>query len=265
VVRSICIDSSTSVLGVAAADSGSIVHLIEEDGAFRHVEEIVPRIDALLRECDWPAGSIDLIGVAAGPGSFTGLRIGTAAAKALSLAWDAPVAYVDTLEAFAATEAVLRDENRANAPIPGPDPTWIVPVLDARKGRYYTAVFSRDKDGLPVRLSPDADLTPEEFAQLLSGKGLRPRSWCAPGPLASAIAPRFDGLVAIANGGSAVRGVALQGWRESDQTATGDGAGAGAGDGADAGDGDGDEYRGPFYLRTGDIGIRKSAPRFDEG
>jgi tRNA threonylcarbamoyladenosine biosynthesis protein TsaB len=239
VVRQISIDSSTPVLGVAATESGAIVHLMEEDGALRHVEEIVPRLDALLRECDWPHASIDLLSVAAGPGSFTGLRIGTAAAKALSLAWDAPITFVDTLEAFAFTEAALRTE-------PGTNPAWIVPTLDARKSRYYTAVFSRDTDGLPVRITPDADLTPDEFARLLASAGLGPLTWCAPGPLALALATEHEGLPAVATGGSAVRGVAARGWREFDRT----------------GSGDPDEYRGPFYLRSGDIGVRKSAPRF---
>jgi tRNA threonylcarbamoyladenosine biosynthesis protein TsaB len=252
-MRQISIDSSTSVLGIAAAESDSIVHLVEAEGAFRHVEEIVPRIDALLRECAWPAGSVDTVSVAAGPGSFTGLRIGAAAAKALSLAWDAPISFVDTLEAFALTETLLRDRPGTRQAPAEPSPTWIVPTLDARKGRYYTAVFSRGADGMPTRVTPDADLTPDEFARLIGAEGLSRNTWCAPGPLSAVIARELAGITAMADGGSAVRGVAAKGWQEFRGR-----------DGRDVRDVARDEYRGPFYLRSGDIGIRKSAPRFEE-
>ncbi len=88
----------------------------------------------------------DRVAVSAGPGSFTGLRVGLAAAKGLCFGWGVPLVPVPTLHALA-----LRFPREG---------TTICPVLDARKKEVYAAFF-RWEGGRCVRLSPDMAVAPE--------------------------------------------------------------------------------------------------------
>ena len=90
--------------------------------------------------------------VSAGPGSFTGLRVGMAAAKGYCFGWKLPVALVPTLEALASR-------------FPG-ERRLICPVLDARRKEVYAALFRREGDAL-ARLTPDLALPPEALIDRL--------------------------------------------------------------------------------------------------
>jgi tRNA threonylcarbamoyladenosine biosynthesis protein TsaB len=94
-------------------------------------------------------------GVSIGPGSFTGLRIALGTVKGFAYALGRSVVGVDTLEALACT--VTNWEGR------------ICPVLDARKGEIYTALFHRDQTGQLKRESPDLVVAPQEFFTQLEG------------------------------------------------------------------------------------------------
>lgn len=94
-----------------------------------HSERLMPLIDSLLKESMIHVEDIDAIAVAVGPGSFTGLRIGVATARALAQGLKIPAVAVPTLEALA--EVV---------PSPG---VLICPLLDARRGEVYSALFRR--------------------------------------------------------------------------------------------------------------------------
>ncbi len=94
----------------------------------------------------------DHVAVSAGPGSFTGLRVGMAAAKGFCLGWGVPLVAVPTLHALA-----LR------FPIEG---AAICPVLDARKKEVYAALF-RWQSGACVRLGPDVAVAPEALPGML--------------------------------------------------------------------------------------------------
>jgi tRNA threonylcarbamoyladenosine biosynthesis protein TsaB len=98
---------------------------------------VLEGVDELLRKADLEPGSLDAIVVGTGPGSFTGLRMGLAAARALAFALDLPVAGVSTLDALGAG---------------APD---ALPVVDARRREVFTLV-----DGAPVA-RPPAELTLE--------------------------------------------------------------------------------------------------------
>jgi len=87
--------------------------------------------------------------VSLGPGSFTGLRIALGTVKGFAYALGRNVVGVDTLEALART--VTDWEGR------------ICPVLDARKGEVYTALFHQERDGQIKRISPDLVVVPQEF------------------------------------------------------------------------------------------------------
>jgi tRNA threonylcarbamoyladenosine biosynthesis protein TsaB len=113
---------------------------------FRHLDFLLEELSLRLRD-------FDLFAVAAGPGSFTGLRVGLTAAKGWSEVLGKPIAAVSGLEAVAA-------QSHSHASV-------VVPVLDAHRGQVYFGVYRRvaapDGDG---RLALDGDecvMTPEEF------------------------------------------------------------------------------------------------------
>ena len=252
--RILAIDSSGPTLGLAALVDGDIVEHVEESEASRHVETIVPLLHTLLKRCAWNDSRITAVAVAEGPGSFTGLRIGMAAAKAIALAHGAVVVSVRTLEAWAVTELFLRGEGRVaaderaaveDAPADAP---LIVPVLDARKQRFYAAAFRAAPGGGAAvhRVTDDYDISAPDLAVMVAETSLGEESWCAPGPSSDEASAAWGARPARAVGGSAVIGVALRGYRR---------LGEGIVD---------DAYHGPFYLREGDIGARRPRPVFTE-
>jgi tRNA threonylcarbamoyladenosine biosynthesis protein TsaB len=131
-----------------------------------HGREIIPRIEALRARADFAREEIELVAVSAGPGSFTGLRIGISAAKALAFALGRPALAVSSLEAIA--RGVPADGGHAELAV----------LLDARRGRVYGARFRRTRGRLE-RLTADRSLPPEEFfaelppGALLVGAGSR--------------------------------------------------------------------------------------------
>lgn len=118
--------------------------------AFRHVE-------SLLRELSLGLDAFDLFAVAAGPGSFTGLRVGLAAVKAWAEVYQKPIAAVSALEAV----AMQSPRARSSASL-------LVPVLDARRGQIYFGFYRSVNVGARNRLALEGEecvATPEEFAQ----------------------------------------------------------------------------------------------------
>ena len=120
-------DTATDVATSALLEEGNL--LGERTG---RAASLLEDIDALLRAADAEPTELRRIVVGTGPGSFTGLRMGLAASRALALALDVPVAGVSTLDALAASA-------------PG-----ALPVIDARRREVFTL-----RDGNPVALSPN--------------------------------------------------------------------------------------------------------------
>ncbi len=113
------------------------------------------QLDFLLRETGLELGSFDLFSVAAGPGSFTGLRVGLAAVKGWAEVHGKPVAAVSGLEAVAA-------QARASEPL-------LVPVMDARRGQIYAGVYHRTEHGLAPR-GDEVVMTLAEFLSELPAR-----------------------------------------------------------------------------------------------
>lgn len=114
-----------------------------------HSQTALPLVDGALRAAGLSAADIGLWAVCAGPGSFTGLRIGLATVKGLAFAGDTPCAPVSTLQALAACHT---------------GEGVVISALDARRGEVYWAAFS-----LPgaERLTPDRAGPAEEIAEFL--------------------------------------------------------------------------------------------------
>ena len=115
-----------------------------------HSRRLLAAIDRLLRDSGTDLASVDAIAVSLGPGSFTGLRIGLATAKALALAAAKPLVGVPTLKALAL--------QLASQPLP------IRVVQDARKEEVFTALFLPDGQGGIVRREEDRAARPETVA-----------------------------------------------------------------------------------------------------
>jgi tRNA threonylcarbamoyladenosine biosynthesis protein TsaB len=191
----LAIESATPRGSVALVRGGAVAGEAELSRGRQASETFLPAIDLLLRRTGTDPGSVALVAVSAGPGSFTGLRVGMAAAKGFCLGWGVPLLPVPTLHALAFR-------------LPSAGET-VCPVLDARKKEVYAAFF-RWEGGRCARLSPDMAISPELLAgRLPPGKILFCGDGAAPfGPFfrerlgeRASFAPGEEGLPSAASVG----------------------------------------------------------------
>ncbi|UNC91444.1 tRNA (adenosine(37)-N6)-threonylcarbamoyltransferase complex dimerization subunit type 1 TsaB [Candidatus Contubernalis alkaliaceticus] len=121
------IDTSTMVCSVALARENQIVGEYTLQNKKTHSQRLMPLISAVIENCDFTPGDLGGISVTCGPGSFTGIRIGVAAARALSQALGIPLVGIPTLD-------VLAFQFNYGEGL-------ICPLLDARRGEVYSAVY----------------------------------------------------------------------------------------------------------------------------
>lgn len=132
------LDCAGKTAGVALCRDGELFYESRLCAGFTHSETLLPLCEEALRACRLSLQDISLLAVTAGPGSFTGLRIGLATVKGLAFAHGTPCAGVSTLEALAFC---------------APPVGSCVCALDARRGEVYHAGFSMGPQG-PARLWP---------------------------------------------------------------------------------------------------------------
>ena len=130
----LAMDTATMVSSVAVATEERVLAELTAETRFTHSETLVPNIDEVLRLADTKREELSAVAVSLGPGSFTGLRIGLAAAKAIAYALSIPLVGVPTLEVLAAA-----------FPSPG---ALIAPLIDAQKGNAYFALYRSAESGL---------------------------------------------------------------------------------------------------------------------
>jgi tRNA threonylcarbamoyladenosine biosynthesis protein TsaB len=142
----LALESATSVCSVAVCDgAGQVLEDRRSERTPDQADRLVELVDAALRGAGFDYDAVDVIAVNHGPGSFTGVRAGVAAARGLALALARPVLAVNTLEALAAGL--------------GPQPAGtIIAALDARRGQVYVQSF----DHRLVPLGPPGVLAPAE-------------------------------------------------------------------------------------------------------
>lgn len=121
------IDTSTKIATIAVIDEDKVLGEYTLNQEMSHSENLIPMVKELLNNLDIKIADIDLYGVAIGPGSFTGLRIGVAAVKSFAHLFNKPIVGVSTLEAMAYNL---------------PHNKIVVPMIDARRDRVYTGVYS---------------------------------------------------------------------------------------------------------------------------
>ena len=151
-MKILALESATLSGGAALLDGDRLVGETTLSIALTHSERMMAVVDRLLQDCQWTPRDLEGLAVSIGPGSFTGLRVGIATVKGLALALALPVAAVPTLDALAATLPF------AGAPV--------CPLLDARKGEVYCALY-RWRGGTMTREWDEQALSPEAAAARL--------------------------------------------------------------------------------------------------
>jgi tRNA threonylcarbamoyladenosine biosynthesis protein TsaB len=138
-VRALALETSGRVGSIALVEDGAVVSEDQFSHGLKHAAGIIPIIDRLSRDRGWSPRDIEEVYVSAGPGSFTGLRVGVTVAKSLAFATGARTVPVPTADVLA-----------RNAP-----PGWenVVIVLDAKRDQVFTAVFA-NRVGVPVVREP---------------------------------------------------------------------------------------------------------------
>ena len=148
----LAIDTSGPVAGCAVLAGGRIVHLTAMNHGLTHSETIMPAVDAALEGAGLRCGDVDVFAAVAGPGSFTGVRIGVCAVKGLAHAVNRPCARVHALETLAMNFYGFDG--------------LCCPILDARRGQVYCAAFDMAR-GWPQRALADAALPLSDFLATL--------------------------------------------------------------------------------------------------
>lgn len=135
----VSIDTSSQVSSVAVLSGERIAAEISMQGALTHSETLMPHIETALHMARVKKGELKGIAVSIGPGSFTGLRIGLAAAKIMAYALHTPLVCVPTLEALA-HHCICTGVR-------------LIPMMDAQKGNVYAQEFMWEQrnDGLTLR------------------------------------------------------------------------------------------------------------------
>ena len=134
-MKILAIEASGPVAGCALLEDGTLTAEYSVQYKKKHSQSLVPMLNEMKEMLDLDLSSIDFIAVTAGPGSFTGLRIGAATVKGLGLALDKPVLPVPTADSLACG---LYGTDRV-----------ICPLMDARRQQVYTGIYE-NKDGLRI-------------------------------------------------------------------------------------------------------------------
>ncbi|MCR5174444.1 MAG: tRNA (adenosine(37)-N6)-threonylcarbamoyltransferase complex dimerization subunit type 1 TsaB [Oscillospiraceae bacterium] len=154
----LALESSAKAASVALCDGDRLIAQYRQASGLTHSRTLLAMTEDLLKNTETSMEQIDAFAVAGGPGSFTGIRIGMAAAKGLAWGAGKPLCSVSTLEAMAWHCS--------------DDRVTVCPVMDARRSQVYNALFSVGPGG-PVRLTEDRAISLEELAAD-AGKSDRP-------------------------------------------------------------------------------------------
>lgn len=138
-MKVLSVDTSTMISTCAVLDDEKILGEYSLNQEITHSENLVPMIKEMLDNLDLKVSDIDLYGVATGPGSFTGLRIGIATIKSFAHVFDKPIVGVSTLEGLA-----------FNLPCRG----IVVPMIDARRNRVYTGIYKWENGNIINIMEP---------------------------------------------------------------------------------------------------------------
>ena len=139
-MKLIALDSSGMVASVAVLEDDTLIAEYTINYKKTHSQTLLPMLEEVKNMTELNLSTVDAIALAAGPGSFTGLRIGSATAKGLGFALNIPLIPIPTVDARAYN-------------LYGTD-KLVCPILDARRNQVYTGIYSfeRDEDGYAMKV-----------------------------------------------------------------------------------------------------------------
>lgn len=155
-MKLLILESSGLVASVALMEEDKMVCEFTMNHKKTHSQTLLPMVDEMLKITGFDKKELDAIGISKGPGSFTGLRIGSATAKGLSQALGIPVVSVSSLEGLAANLYGTSD--------------IICPIMDARRSQVYTGLFQYKGERLTVKME-DTAIAVAELIDILNQKG----------------------------------------------------------------------------------------------
>lgn len=139
-MRILALDSSGLVASVAVVEDGAMDDQVIAEYTVNykktHSQTLLPMLDEIVKMTEMDLSTVDAIAVAGGPGSFTGLRIGSATAKGLGLALKKPLIHIPTLEGLAYNLCGIAD--------------IVCPIMDARRGQVYAGIYEFDGNEIQV-------------------------------------------------------------------------------------------------------------------
>ena len=155
-MRILALDSSGLVASVAVVEDGAVDDQVIAEYTVNykktHSQTLLPMLDEIVKMTELDLHTVDAIAVAGGPGSFTGLRIGSATAKGLGLALEKPLIHIPTLEGLAYNLCGIADV--------------VCPIMDARRGQVYAGIY--EFDGQKLHILEDQMAVPiEELGEKL--------------------------------------------------------------------------------------------------
>lgn len=143
-------ESSAKAASAALVKDGRLLSQYSQCSGLTHSRTLLPMGEDMLKNAELKLSDVDLIAVAHGPGSFTGIRIGVSMVKGLAWAAEKPCVGVSTLEALAWHGVAAGG--------------YVCPVMDARRNQVYNAIF-KIEDGRPVRVTEDRPIALSELAE----------------------------------------------------------------------------------------------------
>jgi tRNA threonylcarbamoyladenosine biosynthesis protein TsaB len=153
----LALDSTAVTASVCICKDEEMLCLYTVNNGNTHSETLLPMIESALKQTSLTSDDIDLYVCSAGPGSFTGVRIGSATLKGMAFGRGKPCVGVSTLEALARNLSIL------------PVKALVCPVMNARRGQVYNALFLAE-NGSITRLTEDRLLTVSDLEAEISEK-----------------------------------------------------------------------------------------------
>ncbi len=155
-MKILALDSSGLVASVAIVEDDNLLGEYTMNYKKTHSQTLLPMLDEVAKMIELDMNSLDAIAVSKGPGSFTGLRIGSATAKGLGLALNKPIVSVPTIDAMAFNMWGAKD--------------LVCPIMDARRQQTYTGLFEF-KDGKMNTIIEQSVLMIEEIIEKINEIG----------------------------------------------------------------------------------------------
>ena len=145
-------ETSAKAASVALTENGKLLGEGYQNTGLTHSQTLMVMAEDVLKQCGKTAQDVQAVAVAEGPGSFTGVRIGVAAAKGFAWGKQIPCCGVSTLEAMAESLGAWQG--------------YVCPVMDARRSQVYNALFKAD-NGILTRVADDRAIAIKDLAEEL--------------------------------------------------------------------------------------------------